>query len=138
MASIHRDPESGVYRIMFRFGQPPRQFQKSLKTSDPKKAESERGRIEGFLRAIEQGYVTVPPNADFWTFVFSGGKLEETPSVKDVLTLEKLFAHYEEQMPPGTMEDNSLATYRLHKKHLLGILGEKQPAPALTTTDLQG
>jgi integrase len=122
---------------MFRFGQPSRQFQKSLKTTDEKKAESEKGRIEGFLQAIKQGYVTVPPNADFWTFVFSGGKLEDKPSVQEVLTLEKLFAHYEEQMPPGTMEDNSLGTFRLHKKHLLRILGGKEPAPCLKTADLQ-
>jgi integrase len=137
MASIHRDPESGVYRIMFRFGQPTRQFQKSLKTTSEKKAESEKGRIESFLRAIEQGYVTVPPNADFWTFVFSGGKLGEKPSVQDVLTLEMLFARYEEQMPPGTMEENSLGTFRLHKRHLLRILGGKEPAPGLKTADLQ-
>jgi integrase len=138
MASIYRDPESGKFRITFRFGNPSRPFHKSLKTKDEKKAEEERGRIEGFLRAIEQGYVSVPPEADFWQFVFSGGKLENKPSVKEALTLEALFARYEEQMPPGTMEENTLGTHRLHKKHLLRVLGPKQRAAALTTADLQG
>jgi|SRR5579884_970955 len=44
--------------------------------TEEKKAESEKGRIESFLTAIEQGYVTVPADADFWQFVFRGGKLE--------------------------------------------------------------
>jgi hypothetical protein len=96
-AFIHRDPESGVFRVMFRFGQPHRQLRKSLKTTDEKRAESEKGRIESFLRAIEQSYVSVSPDADFWNFVFSGGKLEEKPSVQNVLTLEMLFARYEER-----------------------------------------
>jgi integrase len=138
MASIHRDPHSGTYCIMFRFGRPPRQFRKSLKTADEKQAFSEKGRIEDFLRAIEKGHVTVPPEADFCQFVWSGGRLEDKPSVPKVLTLEGLFAQYEGALPPGTMEENSLATCRLHKSHLLRLLGAKQSAAALTTTDIQG
>jgi integrase len=138
MASIYQDTKSGVYRILFRFGKPPRQFHKSLDTNDTKAAEAAKGRIESTLQAIEQGWLTIPPNADFWQFVFSGGKLDHKPSVADLLTLEKLFTRYEEEMPAGTMEANSLGTCKLHKKHLLRILGAKQAAQALATTNLQG
>jgi hypothetical protein len=119
MASIYRDPSSGVFRILFHFGKPPRQFHKSLDTTDAKTAEAAKGRIESTLQAIEQGWLTIPPNADFWQFVFSGGKLANKPSVADLLTLEGLFEKYEQEMPAGTMEANSLATCQLHKKHLL-------------------
>jgi integrase len=138
MASIYQDEKSKVYRILFRFGKPPKQFHKSLDTTDEKEAQGLKGRVEDTLRAIEQGWLTVPATADFWQFVFTGGKLENKPSVQEVLTLDNLFTRYEENMPPGTMEGNSLATCKLHKKHLLRILGSKQAAQALTTTDLQG
>jgi hypothetical protein len=138
MASIHLDEKSKIYRIMFRFGKPPKQFQKSLDTSDLKKAEGMKGRIEETLRAIEQGWLTVPANSDFWQFVLSGGKFVAEPSVQDTLTLEKLFATYEEQMPSGAMEDNSFNTRQLHKKHLFRILKKTHLVETLTTTELQG
>jgi integrase len=137
MASIYQDKNSGVFRISFRFGKPPKQFHKSLDTGDATEAESMKGRIESTLRAIEQGWLVVPEDADFWPFVFSGGKLSNKPSIKEVLTIEKLFARYEEAMPSGAMDDNSLRTYKLHKKHVVRILGEKQVATTLTTAELQ-
>ena len=94
MASIYQDEKSKVYRILFRFGKPPKQFHKSLDTTDQKEAEGLEGRVEDTLRAIEQGWLTVPPHADFWQFVFSGGKLEAKPSVQEVLTLDKLFTKF--------------------------------------------
>lgn len=137
MASIYQDAASGMFRISFRFGNPPRQFHKSLETTDPRTAESDKGRIEGTLTAINKGWLQVPPGADFWQFVYSGGKLEEKPAVEEVVTLKKLFARYQEEMPHGAMEKNSLATVGLHLKHLARIFGEKQAAQALTTADLQ-
>jgi integrase len=138
MASLYQDPASGIFRVMFRFGKASKQFHKSLDTTDRRAAEAEKGRIESTLQAIEQGWLALPPHADFWQFVRSGGKLEEKPSARDVLTLANLFTRYDEQLPPGAMEDNSLSTHRLHRKHVLRILGDKQPAQALTTADLQG
>jgi hypothetical protein len=137
VASVSRDPKCGVYRVHFRFGV--KQYQKSLKTTDGGEAEAMKGRIEETLLAIDKGWLTPPADPDaFWPFVFSGGKLESKPTFKEVLTLERLFAKYEEHLPPGTLEDNSLETHKLHKEHLLRIFGAKQTAQALTTTDLQG
>src|SRR5947209_2970007 len=89
------------------------------------------------LLAMERGWITVPPPDKFWPFLFSGGKQEAKPSVPDVLTLDRLFSRYEKEMPPGTMENNSLATYQLHKKHLVRVLGGRTAVPAITTTELQ-
>src|SRR5258708_247210 len=117
VAALSHDPQSGVYRILFRFGK--KQFHKSLKTTDFKEAENIKGRVEEMLVAIEKGWITLPPKAgDFWPFLFSGGKLEAKPVIADVLTLENLFARYEAATPAGAMEKNSLATYKLHKNHL--------------------
>lgn len=137
MASIYRDEKANVYRIMFRFGNPAKQYHKSLDTDDEKEAEGIKAIVEETLRFIDRGIFTVPPQADFWQFVRTGGKLEAKPTVQEVLTLAKLFGRYEEAIPPGSMEGNSLDTYRLHKAHLLRILGEKQPAQAVSTADLQ-
>jgi integrase len=137
VASLSKDPKSGVYRIHFRFGQPPRQFQKSLKTTDEKEAETEKGRVESTLAAIEKGWLPIPLTADLWTFLKSGGKLETRPTFAEVLTLKALFDRYEEMLPPGAMEANSRGTCRGHQKHLLRVLGGKRPAQDLTVTDLQ-
>jgi integrase len=136
VAALSHDAKSGFFRILFRVGG--KQYHKSLKTTDLKTAEAIKGRIEETLEGIERGWVTIPPHADLWQFLFSGGKREAKVAVPEVLTLKKLFDRYEEQLPAGSMEDNSLETNKLHRKHLLRILGDKQPVRALTTTDLQG
>lgn len=135
MASIHRDPATGVWNISFRFGGKP--HHKSLRTKQEAKAQDEKGRISKTLEAIENGWLPLPPDADFWEFVWSDGRVKSKLVLSDVLTLEKLFARYEEEMPPGAMEENSLATCRLHKKHLLDALGKTITAQSVTTSDLQ-
>src|SRR5262249_32616239 len=108
MASINQDPKSKIFRILFWYGG--KQFHKSLKTADRKEAEAVKGRIEEALLAIERGWTKVPPHADLWQFIFSGGRREAKPALADVLTLERLFARYEELLPTGTIEANSLST----------------------------
>jgi integrase len=128
--------KAGVYRIHFRYGS--KQYHKSLLTDDETKAQSLKATIDETLHDLKRGRVTLPPDADFWTFVFSGGKLTQLPSAPDPLTLEELFTRYEELLPPGALEANSLATYHLHKGHLLRGLGGKRAAQSLTLTDVQG
>jgi hypothetical protein len=125
VAAIHCNPKSGFWRISFRFGG--KQYQKSLKTDDEKKAQGWKAQIEENLHDLERGRRVLPATADLWAFIRSGGKLEAEPAVAEALTLEKLFARYEEQMPAGTMEANSRATCRLHQNHLLRILGARRP-----------
>jgi integrase len=135
VAALSQDPKSKTYRILFWFGG--KQYHKSLKTTDKEDAEAKKGSIEEVLQAMERGWTPVPSPDKFWPFLFSGGKLDAKPSVPDLLTLERLFTRYEEEMPPGTMEANSLDTFRLHRKHLLRVLGGRTAAQAVTTTDMQ-
>jgi hypothetical protein len=69
VAALSQDPASKKFRIHFRFGG--RQHQTSLKTTDLKEAEAAKGRIQFTLRELENGRMTLPPDADFWTFVFT-------------------------------------------------------------------
>ena len=135
MASLNQDQKSKIFRILFWYGG--RQHHKSLKTTDRRDAEALKGRIEETLQAIEKGWATVPHNADLWQFLFSGGKREGKPAVADVLCLEGLFDRYEHMLPAGTIEANSLSTKKLHRKHLLRILGGRRAAQTLETADLQ-
>src|SRR5437879_6372870 len=109
VAALSQDPKSKTYRILFWFGG--KQYHKSLKTTDQREAEAKKGSIEEMLLGMERGWIQVPPPDRFWPSLFSGGKLDAKPSVPDVLTLDRLFARYEQEMPPGTMEANSLGTF---------------------------
>jgi integrase len=135
VASIKQDPESGNYRIYFRYGG--KQHQKSLKTKDETEASELQGRVERMLRDLETGWTILPDGADWWTFVLTGGQRAQKTVAPTVLTLDQLFTRYEQEMPPGSMETNSLATYRLHKKHLFRHLSAKTGAQSVTLTEMQ-
>jgi integrase len=135
VSAIYVDEKSGTYRILFRFGG--KQYHKSLQTADEIKAKGLQASIDETLHDLKRGRLTLPSDADFWTFVFSGGQLTQAVSVSDRLVLEELFARYEELLPPGAMEDSTRGTYELHKKHLLRLLGGNRPAQLLSLTDLQ-
>src|SRR5688500_3900007 len=119
MASLTRDPNSGIYRVHFRYGG--KQYQKSLKTADGGEAEALKGSIELTLLELERARKTIPEGADLWEFVRSDGKRTGKVEAPRVVTLEQLFDRYVQEMPVGTMEDNSLDTHNLHRKHLLRI-----------------
>ncbi|MDB5307108.1 MAG: site-specific recombinase XerD [Gemmataceae bacterium] len=136
MPSIHRDPKSKTFRIMFRYGG--RQYQKSLKTTDQATAEMLKGKIELTLRELELGRRSLPEGADLWEYVESDGHRTGKAEAPRVVTLEHLFSRYESEMPPGTMEANSLATIRIHRNHLLRVLGPRVSVQSITTSVLQG
>jgi len=135
VASIHRDPQSKTYRIMFRYGG--KQYQKTLKTTDAAKAEQMKSRVEEVLDELDRGRKTLPEGADLWEFLKSDGQRTQKVEAPTVLTLEQLFDRYVAEMPRGTMEKNSLDTVRGHWKNLHRILGARTPVQAVTTTLLQ-
>ena len=102
MASIHKDPKSSFYRIMFRYGG--KQFQKSLDTKDEKTAEGMKGKIELILRELEHGRKHLPTGADLWEFLKTDGQRLEKVKAPTVVTLTDLFERYLTEMPAGTME----------------------------------
>ncbi len=135
MSTIYSDEKTGTFRILFRFGG--KQFHKSLETSDEVKARGMKAAIDEVCHDLKRGRLSLPADADFWAFVKSGGRLAQSPSLPEYITLEKLFTRYEELLPAGHHEDSTKGTYRLHKKHLLRLLGGKRPAQLLTLTDFQ-
>jgi integrase len=135
VASLSLDPKSGVFRIHFRYAG--KQYQKSLKTTDEVEAEASKGRIELTLRDLDNGRLDLRPDDDLWEFLRSDGKRTKKVEAPATFTLDDLFTRYEQEMPPGTMEDNSLATFRLHRQHLLSLLGARIAAQAVTMGEMQ-
>jgi integrase len=135
MAWLELDPDSNCYKVCFRYGG--RRFKKSLKTDDRAEAEILVGGVEKNLLRLEQGLLELPESADIVSFVLSDGKRRERPNAPCSLTLEELFQKYKEQMPPGTMEANSLETVELHMKHFLRHLGTRFIVQKLTLAVLQ-
>ncbi len=134
MASVHRDPRTNKFLLMFRHGG--KQYRKSLKTADQAKAEQMLSRVEEVLDELDRGRKTLPEGADLWEFLKSDGQRSQKAVAPTVLTLEQLFARYEAEMPAGTMEKNSLDTVRTHWKHLLRLLGPRTAVKEVTTTIL--
>lgn len=135
MASLHQDPKSSVYRIRFRFNG--RNVQRSLKTTQKRRASSVCLQVEETLDLIERGRIEIPPNADPITFIISGG--QATQSTKPIMSigLSTLFEIYEERMPTGRKEESTLASERIHLKHLKKHLGANRTVQTLTKSNLQ-
>ncbi len=134
MAGLSQDAKSGIFRVHFRYGN--KQFQKSLKTKDRKKAESRKGRIEETLLDLERGRLDLPPGADFWQFVWTDGKRDQKPKL-ETLTLEGLFGWYFESLPPGAKATKTGKVEAIHANHFKRLLGARRALDSITGQDLQ-
>ena len=117
MASLALDPESGFYRIAFWYGG--KQYRRSLRIKDERRAEGIRGRVEETLSLIQTGRLLVPPEADAGTFILSEGERDQKPVTvimpqQPKTTIGDLIACYKEELPGGAKEPNSLRTERIH------------------------
>jgi site-specific recombinase XerD len=101
-----------------------RQFERGV-GRDPGRAEATLKRVEATLLDIKNGRLKVPEGADIAQFVVSDGESTEKPKLPEVVTLADLFRRYEELLPVGAMEPNSLTTHRIHRNHLTRLLGAK-------------
>ncbi len=135
MASIHRDPRTNTFLLMFRYGG--KQYRKSLNTKNEAEADGLRGGVVTTLLELKRGRRTLPPDADLWEFLISDGQRTRKAEAPTVVTLDQLFARYEEAMPPGAMEANSLYTINIHKKHLVRLLGGRTPVTTLGPSTVQ-
>jgi integrase len=121
MASFDHDAASGNYHIRFRFGGKP--FKRALRLEDEKEAARVCGVVEEAIKDVKRGRLAIPPGAEVGAFLLSGGKIDGTrqPVSKPCQgTPSALFATYERDLTAGSKEDNSLATERIHRRHLLG------------------
>lgn len=132
---MYQDAASGIYHVNFRFGKA--RFHRSLETDDERKANSMVTDIEETVHDLKRGRLTMPPNADPWEFIKSGGKREQQVKVAKKMTLDELFTLYQEKLPSGSMEENSKVTMRIHVAHLLRILGKTRVVEGLAGSDVQ-
>lgn len=133
MASVEK--KSYGFRIVFRFGG--QKFHRSLQTEDEAEAESALGRLEDNIRLVRRGRLVIPDGADVPTFLLSDGKLNELPKAAKTLTLAELFDQYFASLPRGALEQNSLYTAQIHRKHFERILGRRFGIRDLKKRDLQ-
>ena len=122
------------FHLCFRLGE--QKFKRSLKTTNQREAETTVCRVERRLKLIEDGDLSIPDDADLATFILADGRLER-PVVVRAMTLRELLVKYESGLRVGTLEANSIATIKLHLKHIARIFGSKLRADRLTFSDLQ-
>jgi hypothetical protein len=132
MASLR--PKGNSFFVRFRLGG--RQFERDV-GRDPAKAEATLKRVEATVLDIKNGRIKLPDDADIAQFIVSDGETTAKPKLPEILTLADLFQRFEEALPEGAMEPNSLTMHRIHRKHLTRILGAKVAAETIGTAELQ-
>ncbi len=125
-----------TYRVVFMYAG--KKYAYSLDTGESDIAEALRGGVEKTLMLLGQGLLKLPEEADLIAFVKAGGKVEEPPApLPERVNLKKLMDGYVESHANGAIEDNSLATTRIHLGHFVTTLGERFDVQALTLEELQ-
>lgn len=134
MGSLQRDP-SGNYHASFRFAG--KRFKRSLRTVDEGEAAPLLGRVEDNARLAARGKLIIPEGADIPTFLLSDGQLSKPLELPQTVTLSQLIDRYEASLPPGSLEESTRYTIRVHAGHLKTILGANLDVRSLTREDLQ-
>lgn len=134
MASLHKDPQTGIFRIRFRYES--RAYNRSLKTVNAKTANSVLGRTEENLRLIRQGRLEVPSKVDPAAFILSGGKINGQKKCQPI-TLGKLFETYQQRLPEAAKERLTVGLETTHIKNFKRILPTSKIANTVSTADLQ-
>jgi integrase len=138
MAWIDKHPTSDRFRICFRWGG--RRHKKTLRTTDLDEAQGVLRRFERNVGLVEDGTLTLPPDADVGAFLLSDGKLTQKPDtvpVPKAVTLADLRDAYVEALAGGPMEANSKATVKMHLGHFVRTLGGNFRLKDLGLADLQ-
>jgi len=138
MAWLETHPTSGHFRICFRWAG--RKLKKTVKTTERSDAETALARFNENLDLLERGRLELPTGADIGTFLLSDGKLNGQPSATHPprpLTLAELRDAYVQVHSNGAMEENSLATVRMHLRHVIVTLGKSFRVGSITSNDLQ-
>lgn len=135
MPSIHQDPASSNFRIRFRYDG--RNIQRSLKTSNRRRAGALCQQVEETLDLIDRGRIEIPCGVDPIAFILAGGKVVQQNKPSKSIGLSKLFETYLERMPKGRKEESTLLSERIHVKHLKKHLGANRTVQTLTKAILQ-
>lgn len=135
MAWLQPDP-SGNFHVSFRFGGG--KFKRSLRTKSSREANARLSRLEETIRLVLSGRIEIPENADIPLFLLSDGKIEKKLKYTADLTLAGLFDAYHDSLPINALEDSTLASIAIHRRHLERHFGEGFRIPQMEQDDLQG
>ena len=123
---------SGTYHISFRFAG--KKYKRSLGTKSEREANSKRIRLEDTIEKLESGWLEFPEGADVPTFLLTEGKSSSrkveiaapVPVITAVpLSLKKIFELYLDALPVNSLEETTIATMRIHQRHLERKLGKR-------------
>lgn len=125
------------YRLVFVYRG--KRYARSLKRADQKAADAICDGANKLLWQLEQGFIEAPHDVDIQDFVVGEGKVKEKPKPKGNknLTLAELCDAYEKALAGGAVEENSLATVKMHLRHFKKTFGDGFHISTLTQPDLQ-
>ncbi|MDA7980770.1 MAG: site-specific integrase [Pirellulales bacterium] len=137
MAWLEQTP-NGYFHVSFRYaGQ---RFKKSLRTKDERDATARLHRIDENIRLVESGRLVPPDDADLGSFLLSDGRLNgrniERPK-KRLRRLSDFALAFLAAVPPGSLEESTVAGMRTHLGHLKRSLGATFDLPCIELGDLQ-
>ena len=134
MASLEKRYD-GRYRVIFYWQS--KKFVHSLGKVNERDANACRLRLEDNLRLLERGILEMPHDADLGTFLISGGKLNQVPTLERPMTLGELLKRYRAEAISGAKEKSTRYTEDIHLDHFLRIVGHETRLPAINASVLQ-
>ncbi len=129
------EERSGSFHIGVRVGT--RKLKRSLKTADPKVADSYKTRAERRLTLIEQGDLVVPEDVDILDFLLEAKPKVVVKTAATNATLTEIAERYLAATPVGTLEAGTLRIIRLHLRHHQRVFGSTFRLDRLRFADLQ-
>ncbi|MBY0589153.1 site-specific integrase [bacterium] len=113
-------------------------YSQRLTAEDRDEADRLKANAETCLNLINEGRIKVPPGTDLGVFVVTDGRLAQEPAQEVSIAIGKLYEEYTASIPPGSVEQSTLLTTRIHLNHLARLLGTKTQLAGLTNEKIQG
>jgi integrase len=146
MASVQQfSAKKGTARIHIRYQG--KQFAGTVKVDNERHAQRLAAAAETTVYDLQRGMITIPHNIDVKAFILTGGQVRKpvaTPKAEQsnadrivVPTIGSIFDTYTGTLTSGSKEANSIATERIHGRHICRVLGTDCRFDALGVDTLQ-
>ena len=135
MASLHRDPRTKKWIIMFRFEG--RQYRRSTDTEQSTKAQRIKGRVEDKIYLVKFGHLRIPEDADPVVWLMSDGKRKRNGSTNGhcIVRFENVCdAYLKDQVAKA---DTTLDAEQIHLRHMRKIFGNSTTLGRLNLDAMQ-
>src|SRR5262245_61176258 len=131
MASLQE--RNGSFRVLFCYHGKLHSF--TLGKVERDEAESKAAQVDYLLMRLKQRLIQLPEGIDIATFVEHDGEppvaATGVPITRQAVTLAEARDRYVETLSAGAIEENSLATVKMHLGHFLGTFGGQIPLEEL-------